>query len=193
MKRLNCVPKTNLELRTECGVPVSSSFVLTTGPCCLLVRRREFTSRSLPNLIWSHTAVRKRRLQWTSGRGMHIQKAFALCELKTGVIFPFILELSPEMIKAVINFSCSLHVIFVSHFQHYSCAHRINYWNIILFIHPPVTEIGSLKANLALISSVCLGFSPQYCHRFWVSEQVTLLCSCGEQKALWADKDRVLN
>lgn len=99
-------------------------------------------------------------------KGVHVQKLFTVQETNRRAIFPFILELSPELIKAVINFSRSLHVVFVSDFQCFSCACCINYWNIILFIHPPVTEIGSLKANLALISFVCLAFSPQYCHCF---------------------------
>lgn len=163
----------HLELSAECQVPVSSSFRLTTlqgASCCPLGIRTEFISRSWPHLIWSHIALRRTRLRWTSGREIHNQKYFAIHGLKTGVVFPFILELSPELIKAVINFSCSLHVVFISHFQCFPSVRCINYWNIILFIHPLVTEIGSLKANLVLISFVFLSFSPQCCHSFWVSE-----------------------
>lgn len=98
--------------------PGSSSSVLTTSPCGLLVHSQVTAT--------SHPAPRFSEEKKT-GRGERVQKPLAVQELKIRAIFPFSLELSPELIKTVINFSRSLHVVFVSDFQCFSCAHRINY------------------------------------------------------------------
>lgn len=97
--------------------PGSSSSVLTTSPHGLLVHSQVMAT--------SHPAPRFSEEK--TGRGERVQKPLAVQELKIRAIFPLSLELSPELIKAVINFSRSLHVVFVSDFQCFSCAHRINY------------------------------------------------------------------
>lgn len=85
-------------------------------------------------------------------------KPFAIRELKTGAIFPFILELSPELIKAVINFSCSLAVVFVSHFQHFFlCApHKLlkRY-----FIYPSPCDRNRFSESKSCPNQFCLSCS----------------------------------
>lgn len=99
-------------LKRRCGVRTKCRGLLQlqcTSPHYLLFH-------SLSTDVAPHNPAPHFHEENETRKGVHVQKLFTIQETNIRAIFPFILELSPELIKAVINFSRSLHVVFCFRF-----------------------------------------------------------------------------